>query len=145
MSFGGWVGSKANSFVYSLWSTFFLVIGAILLFIGGTASSSGEEWAFFACLGSPLCFIVAIWAWVKSKYHASVVPTVGGRQQVVYVQQPMAQQMQYQQPVQYQQLYNTTTCAIQEACWKKMRSVRCNELCLQQILWKLWRSHLSLE
>ena len=46
MSFGGWVGSKANSFVYSLWSTFFLVIGAILLFIGGTASSSGEEWAF---------------------------------------------------------------------------------------------------
>lgn len=101
MSFGGWVGSKANSFVYSLWSTFFLVIGAILLFIGGTASSSGEGWAIFACLGSPLCFIVAIWAWVKSKYHASVVPTVGGRQQIVYVQQPMAQQMQYQQPVQY--------------------------------------------
>ena len=103
MSFGGWVGSKANSFVYSLWSTFFLVIGAILLFVGGTASSSGEGWAIFACLGSPLCFIVAIWAWVKSKYHASVVPTVGGGQQVVYVQQPMAQQMQYRQPVQYQQ------------------------------------------
>ena len=104
MSFGGWVGSKANSFVYSLWSTFFLVIGAILLFIGGTASSSGEGWAIFACLGSPLCFIVAIWAWVKSKYHASVVPTVGGMgQQIVYVQQPMRQQMQYQQPVQYQQ------------------------------------------
>lgn len=101
MSFGGWVGSKANSFVYSLWSTFFVVIGAILLFVGGTASSSGEGWAIFACLGSPLCFIVAIWAWVKSKYHASVVPTVGGRQQIVYVQQPMAQQMQYQQPVQY--------------------------------------------
>ena len=103
MSFGGWVGSKANSFVYSLWSTFFVVIGAILLFVGGTASSSGEGWAIFACLGSPLCFIVAIWAWVKSKYHASVVPTVGGRQQIVYVQQPMAQQMQYRQPVQYQQ------------------------------------------
>ena len=103
MSFGGWVGSKANSFVYSLWSTFFVVIGAILLFVGGTASSSGEGWAIFACLGSPLCFIVAIWAWVKSKYHASVVPTVGGRQQIVYVQQPMAQQMQYRQPVQHQQ------------------------------------------
>ena len=80
MSFGGWVGSKANSFVYSLWSTFFLVIGAILLFVGGTASSSGEGWAIFACLGSPLCFIVAIWAWIKSKYHASVVPTGGAQE-----------------------------------------------------------------
>ena len=132
MSFGGWVGSKANSFVYSLWSTFFLVIGAILLFIGGTASSSGEEWAFFACLGSPLCFIVAVWAWVKSKYHASVVPTVGGRQQqVVYVQQPMAQQMQYRQPVQYRNPYNTSNLCNTTSLREKNVERACYERCIQ--------------